>query len=401
LPNTEVVTSTVRPPRFRRAQLATAIYFLVNGSVVGAWVPHIPGRARALHLNTAQLGAVLLSSGFGAVLAMPAASRLIARFGSRPVTRAAAALFPLALAAVVFAPSPTLLAFALLSFGLTGSTMDVSMNAQAIAVETGLGRRTISLLHGMWSLGAFLGAALTSTLLAHRIPSSPLTLATAAGLLAAAAAAGPLLLPHCDQDHAPRAHALRPRGRLLLLGLLVFIAMICEGSIADWSAIYLRTVRHLPTGINGYGYTAFAAAMVLGRLSGDRLVERTGERGALLFGGLTAAAGLAVVLTLPSLPASLAGFSLVGIGLANSSPVLYRTAGRVPGVPPGAGIATAVGLGYTGFLAGPPALGFLGHHAGISSIFLAILSLSLLLAAASPIVKVALPSHSSSSPPHP
>ncbi len=386
LPSTKEDSSTVSR-YIRRAQWAVCAFFLANGATVGSWVPHVPDRARELHLNTAQLGVVMLASGLGAVLAMPFAGWLTSRFGSRAVSLTAGCCFPLALVAVVLAPTAVLMAAAFLCFGLTGATMDVAMNSQGIAVEAQLRRRTISLFHAMWSIGAFAGSAVTSALLAHHVRPGWTVAGMAAVVIATLLISTRLMLSRREEGVQERAHALRPQGKLLLLGLLVFAAMVSEGSIADWSAIYLRVARGLGEGVVGYGYAAFAAAMVVGRFTGDRVVARVGEMRALAFGGLTAAGGLLLVLTLHGLPAALLGFALVGVGLANASPVLYRTAGQVPGVAPGAGIATAVGLGYAGLLAGPPVLGFLGKQDGVSRIFVAVIVMCCALSAGSPLVR--------------
>jgi predicted MFS family arabinose efflux permease len=375
----------------RRARWAVAAFFFINGSVVGAWVPHVPDRARALGLNPAQLGAILLSAGLGSVIAMPLAGILTGRFGSRAVTAVAASVFPVALAFVVLTPTSLLMALSLLCFGMAGAAMDVAMNSQGVLVEEHLGRRTISLFHALYSLGGVAGSAITSAALSQRVSPGLLTLLTSATLLLSAVVAGRFLLPHLDEHPHPRPHALRPHGRLLLLGILAFSSMVSEGAVADWSGIFLRAVRGLGEGVVGYGFTAFAAAMVTGRLTGDRVVARIGEKQALRFGGLLGIAGLLAVLFCPQFSLNIAGFALLGLGLANSSPILYRAAGKIPGVPPGAGIATTVGIGYAGLLAGPPALGFVGHAAGISRIFVVLTGLCLMLALAAPLVSGAAP----------
>jgi fucose permease len=131
--------------------------------------------------------------------------------------------------------------------------------------------------------------------------------------------------------------------------------------------------------------------MVAGRLTGDRVTARLREQRTLLAGSLLAASGLAFIvvtglLRLPGMAWWLSGFALVGAGLANGSPILYRTAGRVPGVPAGAGIATAVGIGYAGLLAGPPGLGFIGQRLGLTAILVAVMVLCCVLAAGSRLV---------------
>jgi MFS family permease len=356
------------------------MYFLANGVVMGAWVPHLPDRARDLHLDAAALGWTLLASGLGAVLSMPLAGRMTAWLGSRAVSRVSGVAFPIMLSAVVLSPTALLMTLALLGFGIAGATMDVAMNAQGIAVEEQLGERTISRLHGMWSIGGFIGSAITSVLLSRHVPVQALVVSFSAFVVVLVVVATPSLLTREEEGLHEQPHALRPHGRLLLLGLVAFVSMVCEGSIADWSGLYLRVERYAGLGVSGYGYAAFAALMVAGRLSGDSIVARFGEERTLFAGGLLAAAGLAVVVGTGWQHATsavwwLLGFALVGAGLANGSPVIYRTAGRVRDVPAGAGIATTVGIGYAGLLAGPPGLGFVGKHAGLTSILLCVMVL--------------------------
>jgi Na+/melibiose symporter-like transporter len=388
------MTSSTLPAlqRAKTAQRAVAAYFLANGIVMGAWVPHVPDRARELQLDAGSLGWTLLASGLGAVLSMPIAGRLTGRLGSRAVTRVAGIAFPLTLSIVVLAPSVLLMTLALLCFGIAGASMDVSMNAQGIAVEEQLGERTISRLHGVWSIGAFTGSAITSFLLSRHVPARAIVLSFSALLVVVVIVATPGLFTRAEEGLHEQSHALRPNGRLLLLGMVAFVSMVCEGSIADWSGLYLRVVRGAGQGVSGYGYAIFAALMVSGRLSGDWMVAKLGEERTLLAGGLLAATGLGVVIGsgwmhLGSELWWLLGFALVGAGLANGSPVIYRTAGRVPEVPAGAGIATAVGIGYAGLLAGPPGLGFVGKHAGLTSILVSVMVLSCVMAFASRLVR--------------
>src|ERR1700743_1427438 len=282
--------------RAKSAQRAVVAYFLANGVVMGAWVPHLPDRARDLHLDPGALGWTLLASGLGAVLAMPIAGRTTARLGSRAVCRVAGIAFPVVLSAVVLAPSALLMALALLCFGTAGASMDVSMNAQGIAVEEQLGERTISRLHGLWSIGGFTGAAITSFILSRHAPAQAIVLSFSAFVVLLVLAATPFLFTRTEEGLHDQPLALRPHGRLLLLGLVAFVSMVCEGSIADWSGLYLRVVRGAGHGVSGYGYAAFAALMVTGRLAGDSVAARFGEERTLLVGGLLGAAGLGVVI---------------------------------------------------------------------------------------------------------
>ncbi len=370
-----------------RARIAVAACFFVNGSVIGGWVPHVPDKARELGLNPAQLGAILLAGGCGATLAMPLAGWFTSKIGSKRVVVIGGCLMPLALMLAVIAPAPWIMALGLLMLGLSGASMDVAMNSQGVVVEKQLGRRTISLFHGLWSMGGMLGSAATATALSRGLKPGLVVGVLAALLIVIIVTMQRGLIQHAAEQTHGRQHMMRPHGRLLFLGLLAFSAMLSEGAVADWSGLYLRIVRHLGEGVVGYGYSAFAAAMVIGRLTGDRFVARVSELRALRYGGLLAAGGTVTVLLTHGLIASLPGFALMGFGLSNVSPILYRSAGQVPGVAPGAAIATAVGIGYAGLLIGPPLLGVLGRATGVGSIFMVVTCLCLALSLASPVLR--------------
>ena len=393
-------------PAIRRAQVAVAVLFLVNGAAVGSWVPHIPERAQALGLNEAQLGSVLLAAGIGALCAMPVSGSLLRRFGSRTVATVAGLCFPALLTIAILLPSVSLLICVLFLTGLNAAGMDVAMNAHAVLVEALLGRRTVSLFHAIFSVGCFAGAGIQSVLMARHVPDHLLVPTFGAALLCLTLAVAPLLLRKQAEDaqHAsirlPAAEAAPPRTGwrgmlparlpqplLLLLGVLCFSTMVTEGAMGDWSALYLRVVHRVASGTAGYGYTCFAGMMVLGRFSGDSIVARIGELRAIRFGGALSCLGILLILCLHPLPWVLLGFTLMGAGVANASPVLYRTAGTLPGFAPGEGLATAVGVGYAGLLVGPPLLGFLAHQLGLPSIFWVMLALSATLAAAAPLVR--------------
>ena len=406
-------TAPVAAKAARNAQLAVATLFLVNGAAIGSWVPHIPERTRALGLNEAQLGSVLLAAGVGALFAMPVTGSLLRRSGSRSIAVMTGLGFPALLTVAMLLPSVPLLVAVLFFTGLSAAGMDVAMNAQAVLVEALLGRRIVSILHAIFSVGCFAGAGIQSALMARHVPDQILVPVFGAALLCMTLAAGPWLLPkrveeeqHAEKTGAPASQSSSRKGmrgllpihlphpRLLLLGVLCFSTMVTEGAMGDWSALYLRVVHGVASGAAGYGYTCFAGMMVLGRFSGDALVARIGELRAIRFGGLLSAGGVLVILFLHPLSWVLLGFALMGAGLANASPVLYRTAGTLPGFAPGEGLATAVGVGYAGLLAGPPLLGFLAHLTGLPSIFWVMLALSIILAAAAPLVRSCATAHS-------
>ena len=370
-----------------KARTATGVFFFVNGAVVGCWVPFIPERAHVLGMSAGRLGTVLLGAGLGAILAMPVAGHLIPRIGSRLVSTWCGLGFAAVLCLNVLMPHPWALFAALALFGFCGAGMDVAMNAQAVLVETKQHRRILSSLHGLFSLGNVAGSFGVSAAFAHGFPPRPVAAAAAALLAGAVLLSGRFLLREDINTSASRA-ARRFEPRLLLLGALVIAAMMSEGGTADWSGLYLRNSRGLGPGWAGVGFGVFATLMLTGRLLGDRVVARLGEVRTLRFGGLLAAVGAALVVYGPGTAGALLGFALFGTGLANSSPVLYRAAGQMPNLPAGVGLATAVGLGYVGLLAGPPTLGWIGQALGLRTIFLVLAALCLLLSASAGITKI-------------
>ncbi|MGY2895097.1 MFS transporter [Deinococcus sp. UYEF24] len=349
------------PSSSNAARLAVSLVFLVNGAVLATWVSRIPVIKGALGLSDGQLGLALLGMAVGALIAFPVTGFLTARFGSRNVTLSAGALYCLTLPLLALAPSLPLLTLTLLAFGAFNGSMDVAMNAHGVEVEERSGQRILSSLHGMWSLGGFVGAGLG--VLANQQKLSPsIHLMGMAALLA-----GILVLV------APRLLASKPTRRsgdpvfsfptpaLLGFGIIAFCAFLSEGAMADWSAVYLRDTLKTSASFAAVGYAAFSLTMTAGRFTGDALVTWLGPVRTVRFGGLLAGLGLGAALILGSPVFTLIGFACVGLGMAAIAPLVFSAAGRTTGVSSGTAIAAVATMGYTGFLAGPPLIGLLSQ----------------------------------------
>lgn len=340
------------------ARAAVSALFALDGAVLGGWVAHLPDVQRTLHLTTGELGFVLLASSVGSVGAIvPFAGPLIHRFGSRRVALVAAVLVLTIVPLHLRMPTPALLAFNLFLMGATNGTLDVSMNAHSMAVQTRHERPILSAVHGWFCIGGFAGgagAALTNAL--HISPKLHLVVASLllAGLLAALA---PGLLPDDADQGEEGARFAWPRGRLLSLGLLCLLSFFAEGTLWDWSAIYLRNELGASRVVAALGFGIGSGAMALGRFRGDSLVARRGPAQTMRLSGLLTAGGLVLATVLPLPAVACLGFALAGVGLANTVPILFASAARIPGVAAGAGLAAVTSLGYTAFLSGPPLVG--------------------------------------------
>lgn len=345
--------------------VAVGAVFFVNGLVLASWVPYIPMVKAAHGLRDGALGGVLLAMAGGAVIVLPLAGWLVARLGSRRVTLLAAAALALALPLPLLAPGAILVAAALWVLGAANATLDVAMNAQGVAVEAALGRPALSGFHGMFSLGGLTGAALAGGAMAAGIAALAHVAAVTLGSLAALLVLRGGLVPTSPSTaRLPPAFAW-PSRRLLGLGGLSFCALLAEGAMGDWSAVYLHDDLGAPPALAGAAFAAFSLAMAVGRFSGDALAAGLGPARLLRLSGGLAAVGLAAGLVVGSPAAAIAGASLVGLGLANAVPMVFGAAGRIPGIPAGPGLAAVATTGYAGFLAGPPAIGLVADALGL------------------------------------
>lgn len=362
----------------RTPRLAISAVFFVNGLTLATWVARIPAVSEALGLSRAGLGTALLGMAIGALTAFPVTGYLITRFGSARVTVAFGLLLSAALPLLALAPSFWTLFLALFLFGAGNGGMDVAMNAQGVEVERELGKPILSGLHGFFSLGGLAGAALGGGVAALGVPVAVHFAGAALVPASLLLAVRPVLLP--DQQEATNAPVFAlPPPALWGLGAVAFCAAVGEGAMADWSALYLREGLRTPPGTAAFGYAAFSLTMLLGRFSGDALTARFGPAALVRLGGAVAAFGLGAGLLLNTLWAVFLGFAAVGLGLSVAVPLVFGAAGRQPHIPSGTAVAAVATLGYGGFLAGPPLLGFLAEATSLRLALFVVVLLSALI----------------------
>lgn len=347
-------------------RLAISLLFFSNGFLLANWLARIPAVTRQLELSNAQVGSALLGMAIGALLAFPTTGRLITRFGSARVTVAFGLAYALALPLLAFAPSLLLLFLALLLFGAGNGGMDVAMNANGVEVERALRKPILNSLHGYFSLGGLTGAGLGGAVAFFSVPVTWHFLLVSAGSLLLMLLLRRHLLGDAPQVAvSPGPVFALPARSLWGLGLVGFCAAIGEGSIGDWSALYLSDSLDTDAGTAALGYAAFSLLMLLGRFQGDRLVQSFGPAALVRVGGTVAASGLAIGLALGTPLAAILGFAAVGLGLSVVVPLVYGAAGSHPTIPRGTAVAAVATIGYSGFLLGPPLLGWLAEASSL------------------------------------
>lgn len=337
------------------ARLATRLAFFAAGFAMACWAPLIPFAKENIGADEATLGLLLLCIGIGSLIAMPLTGWLAARSGAKPMILIGGFGLALALPFLIAAQSLWLLATLLLVIGAFLGTIDVSMNIHAVEVENTEDRPLMSGFHAQFSIGGFAGATLITYLLSRGIEAQVAILVGGAITFAVMAFAAPRFLKAKGGDPVPFA---LPKGIVVLLAALTAITFLVEGAILDWSALLLVERQITPVEQAGTAYILFSIAMVIGRLTGDKVVAALGGFRILLLGGLLTAVGLAMTVLMPWPIASLAGFLLVGIGAANIVPVLFSAAGKQKIMPAGMAIASVTTTGYAGILMGPAIIGF-------------------------------------------
>lgn len=367
------VPAALSPARLRRARGAVAACFFVNAVFYANLVPRLPEVKAELGLSNSSLGAALAMLPLGALLAGLSSAALMRRSGSARVASAGLVVLGLAVWAVSLAPNWGALAAALLVAGAMDAVVDVAQNAHGLRVQRLYRRSILNAFHGIWSIGAVAGGLLGSVAAGAGVP-----LVVHLGVAAVVFGGGALvsyraLLPGSDVAEREAEPAPTP-GRsarraavpaLAALGLLAVCGAVVEDAGASWSALYLRSELAAGAATAGLGFVALQTAMTVGRLTGDRVVDRFGQRRVVEVGGVLIAAGMGLALAVPSVATTVLGFALAGLGVATLVPAVYRAADELPGLAHGSGLTVINWLLRVGFLLSPPLIGVLADASSL------------------------------------
>ncbi|PIJ49153.1 MFS transporter [Erwinia sp. OLTSP20] len=370
-----------------RSVSATRVAFFIAGFSLATWAPMIPLARLRLMADNGTMGLVLLAFGIGSFLMMPLSGALASRYGCRRVFNFATLVMLLMLPALATLNSPLTLALALFVFGAGIGAMDVVVNIQAVLVEKMAGQPIMSGFHALFSIGGIAGSGIVSLLLiCHLTPlaSVSLVIILVLGLLMFCFGG---LLNESAADASPLF--VMPRGIVILLGTLCFIAYIMEGSMLDWSGILLTSQHVIASNHAGFGYIVFACAMTTGRLTGDAIIKSFGRFRVFLVSALIAAIGFLVVVSWANIFSMTIGFFLIGAGLSNIVPILFTAAGRQNTMPGSLAVAAISSMGYSGILLGPALIGGLAHLYGLPGAFFMVCLLSLSLPLSSHLIRKA------------
>ncbi|WP_271403714.1 MFS transporter [Kocuria palustris] len=426
--------SFLSPERLRRARLGAALLFLVNGAVFANLLPRLPQIKDAFELSNSVYGFVVIAFPLGSLLAGTAPAPIMRRWGSgRTAVMGSVAIALMILLAGVSGGIGggllVLLAYIvpLMLAGMLDAITDTAQNAQALDVQRAMGRSILNSMHALWSLGSVIGGLMGTAALALQVPlavhlaisgilfsavavfagTRVLTMEEVARVrpLAASSAQQDALpadgpepaqdLPGLSEQDAPGVAAAAhepssgaasaataspgsagPARRAVLMLLLISVVTITGVMVEDlgqnWSALYLSQVLEASATMAGLGLVALMCAQFIGRLLGDRMVDRLGHVTMARLGAVGIAAGLGLVVAAPAPAAAVAGFFLAGLGSATLVPSAYHAADLVPGLRPGTGLAVVSWLMRGAFLSLSPFVGVVSDALGLRLAFLVI-----------------------------
>ena len=386
-----------RRGRARSARAGVAVLFFSNGVLFSNVVPRYPEIKAELGLSNTALGSAIAALPLGSLLVGLFAAALIARYRSATVATGSLVLLAGAVPLVALAPSWVVLALVMFVAGGLDAVMDVAQNSHGLRVQRLYARSVLNSFHGIWSIGAVTGGLMGSAAAGLSIPLATHLAATGILFGVGALATHRLLLTGPDDEErvaeAERAtvgdsHASSPgpapRGLrlsrtpllkvVLLLGVLAALGGVVEDAGASWGAIYLREELGAAAATAGMAFVALQSAMTTGRLLGDRVVDRFSQRSVVRVGGAMAALGMGFALTFPSVPATILGYAVAGLGVATLVPAAMHAADELQGLGDAVGLTIVSWLLRVGFLLSPPAVGLV---ADATSLRVALLSVVL------------------------
>ena len=366
-----------------------SIYFYILGFIFSSWASRIPQVKDKFHLNEAELGGVLFMLPLGALAALPFSGWLVHRLSSRIMSIASALIYTILLYSIAIADTVFALSFILFGFGMIGNFGNISMNSQGISIQHRINKPILSSLHAMWSIGAFSAAAISGWTM--KMGYSTAMHFTIVSLIAAVIiiTGSFFLIPDEGVDDASAKVFVLPNKKLILLGVICFCVAMSEGAMADWSSLYYRQVIHELNSISTTGYTAFAMCMAAGRLMGDKLVQSFKHSTVLKMNGMLIVLGMLLSLSFSFPSTVMMGFALVGFGVSSVIPIVYMLAAKTKDMAPSVALAAVSSVGFTGFLVGPPAIGFIAHEIGLRSALVVVVMLGIMITLLSSRVKQA------------
>ena len=355
------------------SRIAISTLFFANGFLYANWTARLPELQQYFGLNNSQLGTVLFCIALGSMVAMPTSGWLSARYGTDKVVRLMSIAFCFCIPLVPVFQNEWYIRVCFFLLGAASGCMDVTMNGQAVQVEKKWGQTIISSFHAVFSIGMALGAGSGSLFAKFGIGlNTHLQVIALFGLGLVLLASLRLVKDEVEIENAVEEGEKTAKTNLstaffavLPFGIIGFCCMTGEGSMVDWSAIFMNKVIGQDEVVSAWAFGTFGIAMTIGRTFGDYFTVKLGKERIMFIDSVLAISGLAIALGFETVWSTFLGFFLVGLGLSTIVPIVFSLAGNTKGVSTTVGISMVTSIGYTGFFVGPPIIGFLAEEFGL------------------------------------
>jgi fucose permease len=366
-----------REPR----RITITLIFALHGMTVGSLYSRVSDLQLAMDLSPAALGLAFVGIPAGVFCGSLLVSNLIEKQGTRLTLLCATPLFGLGPTLASLALGAVSLFAALFLCGLGLTTVNVTMNVEADRVEHATAARLINRCHGTWSLGVFAATlAGTAAVAAGLPPTVHFLLVFLVQLAGVAVIIAPM------EPSPPRAHAggaQRKRFALPTLGVVLILAyaaggILLDGTTRNWSVIYLRDQFAPPAWIATLTLPSIVIAQISGRFLADGFIERFGVVRVAAVLAAVSFVGLSLVVSAGTIPTTLVGFALVGLGISTVHPQSLSAVARLGDRPSSENVAAFSTLQTVLGFVSPPFFGLIASHFSTRTAFACFLPLPLL-----------------------
>lgn len=355
----------VTAPGKLKLRIACGVFFFISGFGYSSWASRIPSIQQQLHLSEGQLGAVLFALPIGLMLTIPITAKMLKHFSSRSIMLVGAIAFNILLCVPGFTSYTWQLVVLLFFFGSARNIFNLSVNAQAVGVQSFYEKSIMVTFHGIWSTAGFAGAAVGYLMVSFNIAPSYHLLFVGICMIIVTVIFYPYAYYEKPVNKVNKSVFSLPDKHLIKFSLICFASMACENTMYDWSGIYFQKVLHASKPAATAAFVVYMISMTIGRFTGDKLVASVGIKKVLSFSGVLILAGLLFSVLFPYNYAVYIGYALVGMGVSCVVPLVFSVAGKSQNMNTGQALAAISTVGYLGFLIIPPAVGFIAQAAGL------------------------------------
>lgn len=363
------------------SKLTCCVFFLLPGLIYGLVMARLPAVKAAADLSDSMIGLCLFSTGVFGLIGLAASPALIKKVGSRMLLCVAAVIAAVGLCLIGFSTELTVV---LLSFGAMGigiSMLDVAMNTQGVLYEYYSKSQSMNLFHAFYSLGAVLASLIGSICATLGLTAGLNFLGASIPFVVISLLLNKYLLPEKKVNQAE--NTVKPRHKIPLVvmvcAVMALLAYAAEGSVGEWGALYLTTVKEASLGVGALVYGIFSGVTFFARLVGDPLRKEFGELPVIIVGSVISFIGMVGVLSFSSVTLVLISYSVMGLGLAPIVPTLFSMAGKNGKIPAAAATSTVAFMAYGGLLVVPPSIGWMAQHTNLHEALFIVLGLIALM----------------------